>query len=305
MQFVDLHPELAALLRQVEALTRSAWEDEDHFLGKAARRALLGQGKRLRPAILLLAAECSGGATEHSVALASVTEVVHAASLVHDDVIDRAASRRGCQSANAVWGNKVSVLLGDYLIARAIDLLPPGGRERFLPQLAEVARRMCMGQTEEILASGRRLSAQEYLDIVRLKTASLFGFCGRVGAQTGGGSPEVAGALGLFGEAFGVAFQLADDILDFVGCDGRSGKPEGGDLAERKCTLPLIIAAERGGDAVSATLEGLIGGGGPPEGHLEAARGVAEPTGAIECAWDEVRGWLREAREHLSTSQCR
>jgi geranylgeranyl pyrophosphate synthase len=214
--------------------------------------------------------------------------------------MDGAASRRGIRSANAVWGSRLSVLVGDYLVTRALDMVPLGQREKFLPQLCEVARHMCVGQAEEMRACGRQLAEGRYLQIVRLKTGSLFAFCGRAGAQTADGSAETTAALERFGEAFGVAFQLADDILDFVGCDGRSGKPEGRDLAEHKCTLPLILAAERGGEGVSGRLQRVLSGEQPSAADLQAARELAEATGAVAQAWSKVDEWRRAARRELT-----
>ena len=238
MRLAELYPALDGLLARVERGIEQVWTGERGFLGTAAQRALSGRGKRLRPSILLLAAECAGGATETSLALASVVEVLHTASLVHDDVVDEAVSRRGRRSANAMYGNKVSVLLGDYLIARALNLIPPGESEWLSPLVAEVAAAMCAGQVKEVRAAGAPLTEEEYVEIVKGKTASLFALCGRIGARSAGGPPEVVESLARFGESFGVAFQFADDILDLVGTNGRSGKPEGRDLAQRKFTSP-------------------------------------------------------------------
>ncbi len=299
MGLVDTYPALENLLSRTEAAITRAWGRNDDFLAMAAERALVGRGKRLRPSILLLSAECAGGATETSVVLAGVVELVHAASLVHDDVVDEAASRRGRRSANAMWGNKVSVLLGDYLIARALELLPSGERERFLPALASVAARMCSGQVAELRAAGRSLTESDYVGIARAKTGSLLSFCGRAGAETAGGEPGVAQALARFGEKFGVAFQFADDILDLVGTNGESGKPEGRDLAERKFTLPLIMATEIGGRAISGKLEAVLAQVDISDGDVRLARELVESAGAIQVAWERVRAWLAAARADL------
>jgi len=302
MQLVDLYPTLGGLLARVEAGIGGVWEGGEDFLGRAARRALSGRGKRLRPGVLLLAAECAGGATETSVALAGVVELVHAASLVHDDVVDGAGSRRGHRSANAMWGNKVSVLLGDYLIARGLELLPKGSRERFIPWLAGVAAAMCRGQVEELRAAGRPLTEPEYVEVARAKTGSLFAFCGGAGAETGGGEAEVVRALAGFGESFGVAFQFADDVLDLVGTAGQSGKPEGRDLAERKFTLPLVLAVEMGGPEVARRLGDVMARDGVGNGDVAEAQAVAESVGAVEAAWGRVRDWLERGRAELEAA---
>jgi len=299
MQLVDLYPGLAALLTRVDAGVQRVREGDGHFLGLVARQAVSGRGKRLRPSVLLLSAECAGGATDSTIALAGAVELVHSASLVHDDVVDEAPSRRGGRSANSLWGNKVSVLLGDYLLAQALAMIPGGKREWFVPGLAEVAARMCAGQVTELRAAGKPLTEADYLDIARAKTGCLFGFCGRAGARTGEGSEALVAALGAFGERFGVAFQLADDILDLVGTDGRSGKPEGRDIAERKFTLPLIMAAEMGGRALAGELVALLGRDEILSEDVLRVRELVESAGAVELAWGRVRKWLAAARREL------
>jgi len=254
MKLIDFYPNLAPLLAQVDSHLAELWMDSDDFLGMAAERSLSGRGKRLRPSMLLLAAECAGSATDRSVVLGAVVELVHAASLIHDDVVDEATSRHGRRSANAIWGNKVSVLLGDYLIARALALLPEGERDFFVPELTDVAKRMCLGQIRELRAAGHPVVKSDYVEIARSKTGSLFSFCGQAGVRTASGTSRMAKTLARFGEKFGVAFQFADDILDLIGTDGRSGKPEARDLAERKFTLPLILAVEMGGRSVRDTI---------------------------------------------------
>jgi octaprenyl-diphosphate synthase len=298
MHSAHLYPRLDDLLAEVEAGLRRVWEGERRFLGLAARRALSGRGKRLRPALLLLAAECCGGAEESSTALATAVEVLHTASLVHDDVVDDSTARRGRRSANALWGNKLSVLLGDYLVAQAFQMLPVADRDEWLSQLVGVAERMCEGQVRELRAAGRRLSERAYLEIVREKTGALFGFCGRAGAQTAGAPPRLVSVLGEFGERFGIAFQFADDILDLVGSNGQSGKPEGRDLAERKFTLPLIMAAAADRNA-ARTLEAMVRSGDATEQALREARDIAQATLALDAAWRRVAEWLEAARERL------
>ena len=299
-QLVDLYPPLGDLLAQVGERFRRMWGAEPGFLARAAQRAVSGRGKRLRPGILLLSAECAGGATESSSVLAAVVELVHTASLVHDDVVDGSASRRGSQSANAEWGNKVSVLLGDYLLSEALRMLSADDRVRFLPGLVAVARRMCEGQIRELGSVGRRLAEGEYLEIALAKTGALFGLCGNLGAESGGGAAGVAAALKQFGERFGVACQLADDILDLVGSDGRSGKPEGRALMARKSTLPLILAAERAGAETQEWLAALLGQHAISSQEAREVREIAESTGAIERAWWKVDEWLAAAREPLA-----
>lgn len=299
MNLMALYPRLEELLARMEASISCVWGEESGFSEAAARWMLSGRGKRLRPSLLLLSAECAGGATESSVAMAGVTEVVHTASLAHDDVVDDAAARRGRRSANAVWGNKLSVLLGDYLVARAFAMVPEEDRGRYVMDLTRVATRMCEGQMRELRAVGRVMEEGEYFEVVREKTGSLFRFCGEVGARTAGGPEAWATALGEFGERFGVAFQIADDVLDLMGTEGESGKPEARDLAEGKVTLPLMAAAELGGEEVRAEIERIVRSGSATGEEVEWARRTAESTGAIGYCWEQVRKRLETAQEQL------
>jgi len=294
-----LHPRLPELLAEVEASIARVWEGNRGLLAQASRRVLSGRGKRLRPAVLLLAAECAGGATERSIALAAVVEILHNASLVHDDVVDDSSSRRGRRSAKVVWGNKVSVLLGDYLAVNAFALLPEEDRKRLVVEMVGVATRMCEGQVKELRRAGRPVSEREYLEIVKAKTGALFRFCARVGAETAGGSAGLAEALAEFGERFGVAFQFADDILDLVGCNGRSGKPEARDLSEGKFTLPVILAASQGGREVRSELTRLVQKERITVAEIRRAREIAYATRAVDQAWQRVHEWLAAARAQL------
>lgn len=300
MEFTRLHPALADMLAEVEAGLGRIVTSESAFLSRAARQALSGRGKRLRPSLLLLSAECAGGAGPGSIALAGVVEVVHTASLVHDDVVDGAPARRGRRSANATWGNQVSVLLGDYLIARALGWLHEQGGEEALATLIKVAGRMCAGQVEELRRAGRLMGERAYFEIARAKTGSLFAFCGEAGAGTGGGSPEVKEALGRFGERFGVAFQVADDILDLLGSNGRSGKPEARDVREGKLTLPLIYAARAGGPRIRARLRELLAKRARSPADVQAMRELAEASEGVAQAWRRVRELLASARAELA-----
>jgi geranylgeranyl pyrophosphate synthase len=298
MQPAELYPALTGLLAQVENEIHGVWSSEPGFIGAAAKKVLSGRGKRLRPVVALLAAECAGAAGPRSVALAAAVEIIHTASLVHDDVVDEALSRRGRRSAKALWGNKVSILLGDYLVARAFGILAEEDRGRLAPQMAAVAQRMCEGQILEVRSAGRLLTEVRYTDIIRAKTGALFGWCGEAGVTTAGGPPDLAQAMRRFGEEFGLAFQFADDILDLMGTNGRSGKPQGRDLAERKCTLPLIIAAHYNG-GLRAVLGELLAAGPVSRRRLHTARDAVVSANALEPCWARVSDSLARARAAL------
>jgi octaprenyl-diphosphate synthase len=293
------YPPLVSLFERVEAKLQLLAQAEQITLAEAGAYAISGRGKRLRPALLLLAAEACGGANEAALDLAAAVELLHTASLVHDDVVDEAAWRRGKAAARICWGNKISVLLGDYLFCRALShLFLTSGRES-LQQLVEVARQMCQGQVAELTEMGPELGESRYWEIIADKTASVFRFCGEAGAQCAGAAPEIAARFAEFGENFGMAFQLADDIHDLIGSQAASGKPVNHDLRQQKITLPIIYTLSTlKGEAREAFRQTLIS----PRRSEEDLRQLAEAArncGGIDYAGRICREYQQAARQAL------
>ncbi len=202
-------------------------------------------GKRLRPLVLLLAARLVGGApTERLAPLAAAVEFIHTASLLHDDVVDAAELRRGMPSANGVWGDHASVLVGDFLFSRAFELLVADGDPAILARMARATNRLAEGEVLELAKSFHwRMREEECLEVMERKTAVLFEAAGAVGALAAG-HKELADALASYGAALGIAFQLVDDALDYTASAHELGKPVLHDLAEGKITMPLVLAME-------------------------------------------------------------
>ncbi len=203
-------------------------------------------GKRVRPALLLLASRTlNGEASQSAVRMGAVMEMLHSATLIHDDIIDEACVRRGRVSANAKWGNNVSVLVGDWLYMTAFDV---SLRERsfdILESLTEMTRLMVEGEILQLsLIGNSRISEDEHLEIVRRKTAYMFRTCAEIGAIIAGANQEQRRALAHYGLSVGIAFQLIDDVLDFISTEDKLGKPVANDLREGKLTLPLIYLLE-------------------------------------------------------------
>lgn len=197
------------------------------------------KGKQLRPMFVLLSAKLSGGITDATYRAASLVELVHTASLVHDDVVDESYERRGFFSTYALWKSKVSVLVGDYLLSKGLLLSLDGGDYRILQILSDAVRKMSEGELLQIeKARGLNLDESIYFEIIRAKTASLLASACAVGAWSGSGSEEMTEKLRQFGEWTGIAFQIKDDLFDY-GTDA-IGKPTGNDIKEKKLTLPLI-----------------------------------------------------------------
>jgi octaprenyl-diphosphate synthase len=233
------------LMRVEEELAQQA-EGVSSTVAEVITHLFESGGKRVRPALLLLASRTvSGEAKQSSVRMGAVMEMLHSATLIHDDIIDEACVRRGRQSANSKWGNNVSVLVGDWLYMTAFDV---SLRERsfdILEALTEMTRLMVEGEILQLsLIGNSRISEAEHLEIVRRKTAYMFRACAEIGAIIAGANPDQRRALAHYGLSVGIAFQLIDDVLDFISTEDKLGKPVANDLREGKLTLPLIYLLE-------------------------------------------------------------
>src|SRR5215471_741069 len=207
-----------------------------------------GGGKRVRPALVLLAARMLGEELpDAAIRMAAVMEMLHTATLVHDDIIDDARVRRGRASVNAKWGSEITVLLGDWLYMTAFDITLRERNFDLLDTLTSMTRLMTEGEIIQLdMIGNSRISQEEHLDIVRRKTAFMFSACAEVGGIVGGANEDERTALSRYGSSVGIAFQLIDDVLDFVSTEDKLGKPVANDLREGKLTLPLIYAMEDG-----------------------------------------------------------
>ncbi|HEX7343156.1 MAG TPA: polyprenyl synthetase family protein, partial [bacterium] len=217
------------------------------------------KGKMLRPVLTLLTARLFGTVRQETVKIAIIVELLHTATLVHDDVVDESPQRRGFPSLNVIWKNKVSVLVGDYLLAKALTEMLDLRDFDVLGVLSTTARRMSRGELLQI-AKARKLDITEkvYFDMIADKTAALFSACCELAAVTSGADGEARRQLRLFGEKLGLAFQIRDDVLDFEGRRSLLGKPTLGDLKERKITLPLIYAMQQSRDGEGKRILKLI-----------------------------------------------
>jgi octaprenyl-diphosphate synthase len=240
-----------------------------------------GGGKRIRPAVLLMAARMSGYTGEHAPLFASVIEFVHTATLVHDDIIDESEMRRGRQAVHSRWGSDVTVLLGDFLYIKSMSMALSRDSLDFIRLLCEVTLRMIEGELYQLTKNGIvDLSEDEHFEIIRRKTAYLFAGSARIGGMLGPGTnTEQEDALWDYGLNIGMAFQLVDDLLDFTGEEDALGKPVGGDLREGKMTLPVIHLLASG----DARAEVLI-------------RKIVKERDASMDEWRELRNLLAQHR---------
>jgi octaprenyl-diphosphate synthase len=202
-------------------------------------------GKRIRPVLLLLSAKLLGYSGRSSIQLGAVVEIIHTATLVHDDIIDEAQTRRGQAAANVRWGNSKCVLAGDWLYMQAFKTALGERNFRILDVLIELTQMMVEGELMQIESLGRRIGKHEHLELIERKTACLFSVCTRLGGIIAGATPEQEEKLAAYGRNLGMAFQLVDDLLDLTASEEKLGKPVGSDLREGKVTLSVIHALER------------------------------------------------------------
>jgi len=258
-----LKPAIGADMAAVDRVLRASLASDVVLIRQVAEYIIGGGGKRLRPALLLLCAKATGyqGTQHHT--LAAVIEMIHTATLLHDDVVDESDMRRGHATANAEFGNAASVLVGDFLYSRAFQMMVGVARMRVLEILAETTNAIAEGEVLQLINAGDAdLDEAAYLNVIQRKTARLFEAASRIGAVLGGAPTNVEDALSRYGMHLGTAFQLVDDVLDYSGNAEAIGKNVGDDLAEGKMTLPLIHALANGTAEEAAVIRHAIAGGG-------------------------------------------
>ncbi len=283
----------------VERFFRATFSTDNPVITEAVKRMLAAGGKRLRPRITLLAAEACGGKAIEHLHLAAYMELIHVATLIHDDVVDNAATRRGVNATAVDYGNRVSVLAGDYLFAWIFKNVTLNYPHPIPNVLSATLADICDGEVLQLQALGNLdLPLDTYVEIARKKTASLFAASAQCGATMGGGNATEVAALRDFGECFGIAFQMKDDLLDMTADERSLGKPAGNDLTERKTTIPLIAALASGGgrfraqvrrfydtaanDAIPAIVDGIEREGGLAATRAQIGRFVERAKSALE-----------------------
>jgi octaprenyl-diphosphate synthase len=213
------------------------------LVSEVAGHLLFSGGKRLRPLLMVLSARICGYTGNYEKTFSTALEYLHTATLLHDDLVDGAKLRRGKQVANAAWGNSIAVLVGDYLLARALSISAGTGRLRVIQVLAELTENMSQGEVHQLMRKGDiNLAEEEYLEVIRRKTAMLFEAACRVSAIIADAPAEKENALAAYGHNLGIAFQMADDLFDYTLTTSDLGKEVGADLREGKLTLPVIFA---------------------------------------------------------------
>lgn len=275
-------------LRIADVLTHSAAPMGDHL-----SRLDLGGGKMLRPALVLLAGQATGQLSDTHIELAAIVEMIHLASLLHDDVIDKAEQRRGRPSANALWGNTQAVLLGDFVLSKAFGMAAKLELPSAAGILCQTAETICTGEIQQNCNKGNwNLTEADYLAIIEGKTASLFAACGVLGALAAGADAGIQDALRRYGTAVGTAFQITDDLLDIVGDAAAEGKTLGTDMLGEKPTLPILYWLGTDDKQRQQCIGQLLGG--------EDIRPLIIKSGATTHALRCADQYVQQARTHLA-----
>lgn len=253
-------------------------------------------GKRLRPMLTLAAAQLCGYEGPYHIHLAATVEFIHTATLLHDDVVDESTRRRGRPTANLLWDNKSSVLVGDYLFSRSFQLMVETGSLRVLDILANASATIAEGEVLQLTAAQDLATTEAiYLQVVRGKTAALFSAATEVGGVIAGANAAQTRALFDYGDGLGIAFQIVDDLLDYGGSAVSLGKNVGDDFRERKLTLPVIKAVAQADEGERAFWVRVIGKGQQSDGDLEQAMAIMARHGAMEAAKADALAWAGRA----------
>jgi len=285
-------------MERVECLLHETLADVEEPLGSVLRRAL-GGGKRLRPALVILIGRMFASSPVPFHRLAAAMDMLHTATLIHDDLVDEAPLRRGHETLHTIWPAGATVLAGDYLLGQATSLVAELEHPRVLKVFGKILCTMCAGEIERMLVTkGKHSQREDYYHSIEAKTASLFAASTEMAGILAGAEESQVAALRRFGRDLGVAFQIVDDVLDFIGAEAQLGKPAGSDLRQGLITLPILCYLEEveNGAAVHAVLSGRR-----DAEHVQAAMEAVCASGAIEAALAEARAHATRSREPLTT----
>lgn len=296
-----LAAELAGEMDAVNALIRERMASEHApRIPEVTAHLVEAGGKRLRPMLTLAAAKMCGYGGPYHVHLAATVEFIHTATLLHDDVVDESAQRRGRPTANLLWDNTSSVLVGDYLFARSFQLMTETGSLDVLRILSNASATIAEGEVLQLTAASDLATTEAiYLQVVRGKTAALFSAAMEVGGVIAGQDHTIIKALYDYGDALGVGFQIVDDLLDYAGTDA-TGKNIGDDFRERKLTLPVIKAIALADTEERAFWDRTIGKGRQEDGDLDTALGLLARHGTLDATKVEALAWMDKAKAALA-----
>ena len=298
--FDDLTSIVADDMKRVNQQILKRMESPVALIPQLAGHVISAGGKRLRPMLTLSSAKLCGYHGERHVTLATCIEFIHTATLLHDDVVDESKLRRGLETANSVWGNQASVLVGDFLFSRSFELMVEDGSVKVMGILSSASARLAEGEVMQLLtANDTQTSETAYLDVIKAKTAQLFAAACRLGAVVADRPKTEEEALDAFGMNLGVAFQLIDDVLDYSAKQATLGKTVGDDFREGKITLPVILAYRRGDDDERAFWTRCLGELEQTEDDLSRAQSLMSQHGTLDDTIARARHYASIARDAL------
>ena len=287
-------------LRAMNRLISETMGTGNELMNRVVTDYLRSKGKQIRPIMVLLSAQMHGGINEHVLLAAAALEMLHNASLIHDDVVDDTRERRGRDTINAAWGNHIAVLVGDFFVSKALEVGLRTGSVTVVRGLSELGVELSTGEVDQICnARSHRFLEEEYMEMIRKKTASLFTHCMLLGADTSGKMPADTAPMLRFAELLGLCFQIKDDIFDYFPTTAAVGKPTGNDLREGKVTLPLLYALRTAPTEEAAPLRAILEAGIPAEPDIERLVDFARRHGGIDYAFSVMRAMQAEAMQIL------
>jgi octaprenyl-diphosphate synthase len=288
VSFDDIAALAAGDMRAVDLLISESLKSDVALVSQVSQYIVMSGGKRLRPLIVLLAARALGYEGEQHVRAATIIEFIHTATLLHDDVVDSSSRRRGQDSANTVFGNQASVLVGDFLYSRAFQMMVDIGKMRVMQILADATNTIAAGEVMQLMnVHDPDTTEEDYRQVIYRKTARLFEAGSQIAAVLSGQDAAIESSMVDYGRHLGTAFQLVDDALDYAASAEELGKNIGDDLAEGKATLPLIYAMQNGSEEESKIIRNAILEGGLDE--LDRITAIIESTGALQYTADKAR----------------
>lgn len=293
---------LEAPLKAMNGLIASVMHTPNELMNSVVDDYLRTKGKQIRPLMVMLSAQMHGGINDHVIAAAAALEMLHNASLIHDDVVDDTRERRGKTTINAAWGNHIAVLVGDFFVSKALEVGLRTGSVTVVEGLSKLGVELSTGEVDQICnARSHKFLEEEYMQMIRKKTASLFMHCMLLGADTSGNMPPDKAPMLRFAELLGLCFQIKDDIFDYFPTTGAIGKPTGNDLREGKVTLPLLYALRSAPHEKTDEFRKILTAGIPSEPDIERLVTFAIENNGIDYAFSVMRKMQHEAMEILKT----
>ncbi len=290
-------------LEAFDKFVAQEFKSENPLVGAMLSDAMSSRGKGIRPTIVMLCAAINsqaGVVSRRAWVAAMMVEMIHVASLIHDDVIDDADTRRGKPSLNAIWQSKRAVLTGDYILARNLSIGLSSGQFDIVSHVVKAIAILCEGEIiQDDCARRQAMTREEYIRIISKKTASLISISASAGAMSAGAAPKSVEQMRLFGEAVGMAFQIQDDILDYTP-SAKTGKPINNDLREGKITLPLLVILERGDEGLNAQIKELLAVCHNDESAIQELQNIVTREGGVDFSREVMGGYISKATQILA-----